>query len=63
MRTKLILVVIAVLIFLYWRGIKNVADTKGWNCEYHVVYAICDAKNNRATLPGLFDVLKAGAKF
>ena len=63
MRTKIILVVILVLGFLYWRGIKKVTEDKGWDCSYHIAYAICDAKNNKARLPTLWDVLKAGAKF
>ena len=63
MRTKLILLAIVVLLFLYWHGIKNVAESKGWDCSYHVVYAVCNAKNNKARLPGLFEVLKAGARF
>jgi hypothetical protein len=63
MRTKIILFVIAALLFLYWRGIKNVSDQKGWNCTYHVVYAICDAKNNKAQLPGIWEIIKAGTKF
>ncbi len=63
MRTKIILVVVAVLLFLYWHGIKKVAAQKGWDCSYHVIYAVCNAKNNKAVLPSLWDVLKAGAKF
>jgi hypothetical protein len=63
MKTRILLVVILALGFLYWRGIKNVAADKGWNCQYHVVYAVCDAKNNKAQLPGFFDIIKAGAKF
>jgi len=63
MRTRLILLAIAVLLFLYWHGIKNITAQKGWNCNYHVVYAICDAKNNKAVLPGMWDIIKAGAKF
>ncbi|MBX4191420.1 MAG: hypothetical protein KW804_01320 [Candidatus Doudnabacteria bacterium] len=63
MKTKIVIVVILALGFLYWRGIKNVSLEKGWNCKYHVVYAICDAKNNKAKLPGFFDIIKAGAKF
>ncbi len=63
MRTKIILLLIAVLLFLYWRGVKTVAAEKGWNCAYHIAYAICDAKNNKAQLPGILDILKSGAKF
>ncbi len=62
-RSKILIVVIIVLAFLYWRGVKTVAAKKGWNCNYHVAYAICDAKNNKAQLPGIWDILKAGASF
>ena len=62
-RTKLILLAIVALLFLYWRGIKRVTQEKGWNCTYHIAYAMCNAKNNKAQLPNLWDVLKAGAKF
>jgi hypothetical protein len=63
LRSKLIVLAIIVVLFLYWHGIKNVAVAKGWNCNYQIVYAICDAKNNKAQLPGIWDILKAGAKF
>ncbi|OGE74211.1 MAG: hypothetical protein A3I07_03075 [Candidatus Doudnabacteria bacterium RIFCSPLOWO2_02_FULL_42_9] len=61
-RTKLILVIVAVLLFLYWRGIKNVEADKKWDCEYHIAYAVCDTKGAKS-IPGIFEVLKAGARF
>jgi hypothetical protein len=61
--SKIVLLVVVVLIFLYWRGIKDVTTSKGWDCSYHLAYAVCNPKNNKAKLPGLWDVLKAGAKF
>ena len=63
MRSKLILLAIVVVLFLYWRGVKNVTAQKGWDCSYHVVYAVCNAKNNKAVLPGIWEILKAGARF
>ena len=63
MRTKIILVAIIVLGFLYWRGTKTVTAEKGWDCEYHVAYALCNPKNNKAKLPGLWDIMKAVARF
>lgn len=64
MKTKIILVVILVLLFLYWRGVTTLLTTqKGWNCQYQLAYALCEARNNKATLPNLWDVLVAGAKF
>jgi lipopolysaccharide export system protein LptC len=62
-RSKILILALVVLIFLYWRGIKNVAEQKGWDCNFHVIYATCNAKNNKAVLPSFFDILKAGAKF
>lgn len=63
MRNRIIFLAIIALLFLYWRGVKTVAAEKGWDCTYHIVYATCNAKNNKAKLPGLWDVLKAGARF
>lgn len=63
MRSKILILVLIVLGFLYWRGIKSVSEAKGWNCQYHIIYATCDAKNNKAQLPGIWDILKAGAQF
>lgn len=63
MRTKAILLAIVVVLFLYWHGIKNVSAQKGWDCKYHIIYAICNAKNNKATLPSFWEIIKAGAKF
>ena len=62
-KTKLILLAIIALLFLYWRGITKVSADKGWNCSYNIVYAVCDAKNNKAKLPGLWDIFKAGTRF
>jgi hypothetical protein len=62
MRTRLILLAIVVLGFIYWRGIKAMGD-RGLNCQYHIAYAVCTAKNNKAQLPSFLDVLKAGVKF
>ncbi|MBX4186644.1 MAG: hypothetical protein KW802_00060 [Candidatus Doudnabacteria bacterium] len=63
MRTRLILLAIVVLLFLYWRGVKNVSAAKGWDCNFHVVYTVCSSKNSKAQLPSFFDIIKAGAKF
>lgn len=63
MRNRLIILAIIVLAFIYWRGVKSVTTQKGMSCEYHIVYALCTAKNNKATMPGIWDILKAGVKF
>lgn len=63
MRTRLILLAIIVLVFIYWRGIKKATTQKGMSCEYHIVYALCTAKNNKAAMPGIWDIFKAGMKF
>ena len=63
MRTKIIIIAIIAILFLYWRGVTTVAAQKGWNCNYQVVYAVCSAKNNKAQLPTIWDIFKAGAKF
>ncbi|OGE81437.1 MAG: hypothetical protein A3H72_01210 [Candidatus Doudnabacteria bacterium RIFCSPLOWO2_02_FULL_48_8] len=63
MRSKLILLVLFALAFLYWRGTKAIANEKNLECEWHLVYAICKQKGKATELPSIFDVLKAGAKF
>lgn len=63
MRTRIIIIAVIAILFIYWRGITKVASEKGWNCNYQVVYALCSAKNNKAVLPTIFDVFKAGVKF
>ena len=63
MRRKLFWLVLIALLFLYWRGIKNVGEEKGWNCKYKIVYAICGEENKEVPLPSVLDVLKAGARF
>lgn len=64
LKFKLILLVIAVILFLYWRGVKSLlVESRGWSCQYHVIYTLCDARNNKAKLPGLWDIFQAGIKF
>ena len=63
MRTRLILLVIVVFAFVYWRGIKQSTAKQGLDCDYHLVYAVCTAKGKTSAMPGFFDVLKAGVKF
>ncbi len=64
MRTRLILGAIVVLGFLYWHGLKNVtAANSGLKCEYHIVYALCTTTNNKAHLPTIWDIFKAGVRF
>ncbi|MEO8065329.1 MAG: hypothetical protein ABI643_00545 [Candidatus Doudnabacteria bacterium] len=61
--TKIILAVVVVLGFLYWHGLKNITAKGGMSCNYHLAYALCTLKNNKAQLPGLWDILTAGVKF
>ena len=63
MRTKIIYLAIAVLIFVYWRGVKAISAEKNLECNYHLVYAVCKQKGKATELPTFFEVLKAGAKF
>lgn len=64
MRTKLILLAIVVIGFLYWHGLRNLtAANTGLKCEYHIAYALCTEKNNKVQLPTLWDIFKAGVKF
>jgi len=63
MRTKLILLAIVVLGFLYWRGVKQATAKQGLKCEYHIVYAICESNGKKTSPPGIWEIFKAGAKF
>lgn len=60
-RVRLIILVIIVLGFIYWRGTNALIKGKGLNCTYHLVYAYCTGKNVK--VPGIIDVFKAGIKF
>ena len=62
MRNRIILIVIVVLGFIFWRGL-TAATTKNFNCEYKLIYAVCKPKINNAKLPSLVDIFKAGIKF
>lgn len=62
MRTKIILVAIVVLGFLYWRGMKTVATEKGLDCKFTGVY-VCTSTKKDAKAPGFFEIIKAGARF
>jgi hypothetical protein len=64
MRTIIILVIVLALLFLYWHGVTTLLTAqKGWNCKYHLAYALCEARNNKASLPSLWDIFVAGIKF
>ncbi|MBI2355751.1 MAG: hypothetical protein HYV13_00910 [Candidatus Doudnabacteria bacterium] len=62
-RSKLLLLILIALAFIYWRGTKAIAVEKNLECEYHVVYALCKQKGKSTELPTIFDVFKAGMKF
>ena len=60
MRSKIVLVLILVFGFIYWRGSKALTQDKKLDCRYHIVDALC--KGN-TSIPSWIDVLKAGVKF
>lgn len=62
MRTRIILIVIVVLGFLYWRGSKAYIKEQGLDCKYHIAYAFCKGKQP-TKIPGIFEIFKAGTKF
>ena len=62
-RNRILLVILAVLIVIYWRGTKAVIKQNNLECEYHIVYAVCKQIGKATELPSLWDVLSAGAKF
>ena len=61
-RFRLILLALAVLIFIYWRGTRAYVQKNELDCKYHIVYAICNSKS-KLVIPSLWDILKAGVKF
>lgn len=63
LRSKLIVIALIVLGFVYWRGVKALAVQKNLECKYHLVYAVCKQKGQATTLPSIWEVLKAGSKF
>lgn len=63
MRKKIILVLILVFAFVYWRGTKEYIKANNLECERHVVYAVCKQIGQATIVPSLLDVLKEGVKF
>ncbi|OGE87742.1 MAG: hypothetical protein A3J07_03445 [Candidatus Doudnabacteria bacterium RIFCSPLOWO2_02_FULL_49_13] len=62
MRNRIILVVVIVLGFIFWRGL-TASTAKNFNCEYKLIYAVCKPKAGNPKLPSLMDIFKAGIKF
>jgi hypothetical protein len=62
MRKKLIIFLVIVLAVVFWRGIR-ITTALTHDCEFKLVYAVCEPKNSRAVMPGVWDILKAGVKF
>jgi len=62
-RTRLIIAAAVILLFVYWRGMKQVATKNGLTCEYHIIYSLCTLKGKTAKLPGFWDIMKAGVSF
>jgi hypothetical protein len=62
-KVRLFLLLLIVLLFVYWRGIRSITSNTNLECEYHVVYAVCKVKGQATDLPSVLDVLKAGIKF
>jgi hypothetical protein len=62
MRNRIILVVVLVLGFVFYRGLKA-TTSKTFNCEYKLIYAVCRPKNNNSKMPGIVEIFKAGVKF
>ena len=62
-KVRLFLLLIVALGFIYWRGMREIVKQNHLECEYHFVYAVCVSQSKAVTLPGFWDVLKAGIKF
>ena len=64
--SKLILVLIIAAGVVYWRGNKILIQQKGWDCNWHTVYAMCMTENKKvlnADSPKFIDAMKAGIDF
>jgi hypothetical protein len=60
---RLFLLLIVVILFVYWRGIRSIEQNTNLECEYHVVYAVCKVQGQATDLPKAWDVFKAGIEF
>lgn len=60
-RTRLIIVAVLVLAFIFWRGFK--ATTKDYNCSYKLIYSFCEAKVKNPKAPSIVDIFKAGVRW
>lgn len=66
MKTKILLVLILIFAFVYWRGAKSILTKMGLDCNWHAVYAVCltDSKKVKdGVSPDFMDIIKAGWKF
>jgi hypothetical protein len=61
-RKRLIVFLVIVLAIIFWRGLKTTTKATH-NCEFKLIYAVCEPKNNRAEMPGLWEILKTGVEF
>ncbi len=62
-RNKIIIVVVLILAFIYWRGTKAYTKANNLECTRHLVYAVCKQIGKPTTVPSLWDVMKIGVKF
>lgn len=63
MKKLLILAIIAIFVFVYWRGTKSILAKAGMDCEWHTVYAVCKSPSKNPQMPNFMDILKAGSNF
>jgi len=61
-RKRLLIVVVLVLAFIFWRGL-NATTKESHDCEFKLVYALCTPKTKNSTLPGVWNIFKTGVKF
>jgi len=63
MKSKIIVVLIILFAFIYWRGTKSILAKMGMDCEWHVFYAFCKAPVKNTQMPNFMEIFKAGIKF
>jgi hypothetical protein len=66
MLTKIFIILVIVGAVIYWRGSKLITEEKGWECNWHGIYAVCMTNSQRvldAKSPSFMEIMKAGSNF
>lgn len=61
-KRNILIVVVIGLGFIFYRGMKA-TTSENFNCEYKIVYAVCQPKTKDAKMPQISEIFREGFKF